>query len=200
MSQRTVSTHSGSHADPRAAGRRPAAVQTIEVRPAVLDDVAGIAALVNEQARRGNLLPRSPQSIAASIDDWLVTAASIEGDPSLGDDILGCVSLLSYPSGLVEVRSLAVQDSAQGLGIGRRLMQALIEEARRRRIQTLFALTRVVGFFEQFGFAVTDRHRFPEKVWHDCWQCPLRERCDETAVILELSNFPETASDDAGSR
>lgn len=186
MSQTTVSTHSGTHVDPRAAGGRQAALQTIEVRPAVVGDVAGIAALVNDQARRGNLLPRSPQSIAASLDDWLVAAASIEGDPSPEDDILGCVSLLSYPSGLVEVRSLAVHDNAQGLGIGRRLMEALIGEARRRQIATLFALTRVVGFFERFGFAVTDRHRFPEKVWHDCWQCPLRERCDETAVILKL--------------
>ena len=175
-----------------------AALQTIDVRPAVLADVAGIAALVNDQARRGNLLPRSPQSIAASIDDWLVAAAYTESGPSSGEEILGCVSLLSYPSGLVEVRSLAVQDSAQGLGIGRRLMESLIDEARRRRITTLFALTRVVGFFEQFGFAVTDRHRFPEKVWHDCWQCPLRERCDETAVLLDLGTFPETLLDENG--
>ena len=174
------------------AGQTPAAAlrpQTVDVRPAVRRDVAGIAALVNDQARRGNLLPRSPQSIAASIEDWLVaTAPAGEGRDGQGGKILGCVSLLSYPSGLVEVRSLAVRDSAQGLGLGRRLMEALIVEAGKRGIGTLFALTRVVGFFEQFGFAVTDRHRFPEKVWHDCWQCPLRERCDETAVILKLGS------------
>lgn len=190
MSQGTVSSQAGGQSQVAAV-----AVQTIDVRPAVLADVAGIAALVNDQARRGNLLPRSPQSIAASIGDWFVAAAAPERGPSSGEEILGCVSLLAYPSGLVEVRSLAVQNSAQGLGIGRRLMVALIEEARRRRIATLFALTRVVGFFEQFGFAVTDRHRFPEKVWHDCWQCPLRERCDETAVILELESFPEIGLD-----
>ena len=162
-------------------------VQTISIRPAVFSDVAGIAALVNHQARQGNLLPRSPQSIAASIGDWIVAATSDKSRPdSWAQEILGCVSLLGYPSGLVEVRSLAVHDDAQGLGIGRRLMEALIAEAHNREIKTLFALTRVVGFFEQFGFTITDRHRFPEKVWHDCWQCPLRERCDETAIILEL--------------
>lgn len=191
MSKRAVSGQAGAHR-PTAA----AATQTIGVRPAVYPDVAGIAALVNDQARRGNLLPRSPQSIAATIGDWIVAAVpSGNGPDSWEQEILGCVSLLSYPSGLVEVRSLAVQDSAQGLGIGRRLMEALMEEARQRQIATLFALTRVVGFFEQFGFAVTDRHRFPEKVWQDCWQCPLRERCDETAVILELDSNGEEDHD-----
>jgi len=191
MSKRAVSGQTG-------AQRRTATptTQTISVRPAVSGDVAGIAELVNDQARRGNLLPRSPQSIAATINDWIVAAASSGSGPDAwGEEILGCVSLLSYPSGLVEVRSLAVQDRAQGLGIGRRLMRALIEEAQQRQIATLFALTRVVGFFEQFGFAVTDRHRFPEKVWHDCWQCPLRERCDETAVILKLESNGEVDHD-----
>lgn len=183
MPERSVSSQSSGQMQAAAI-----ATQTISVRRAAVADVARIAALVNDQARRGNLLPRSPQSIAATIDDWLVAAASPESAQHASEqEILGCVSLLSYPSGLVEVRSLAVEDSAQGLGIGRRLMESLIKEARRRQIATLFALTRVVGFFEQFGFAVTDRHRFPEKVWHDCWQCPLRERCDETAVILKLN-------------
>ena len=191
MPERPVSGQSGAHSGAQrksaTAATTAIALQTISVRSAMVADVAGIAKLVNDQARRGNLLPRSPQSIVATIDDWLVAADS-DGTDAWGDEILGCVSLLSYPSGLVEVRSLAVQDNVQGLGIGRRLMEALIAEGQKRRIRTLFALTRVVGFFEQFGFAVTDRHRFPEKVWHDCWQCPLRERCDETAVILELDS------------
>lgn len=194
MPERAVSGQTGAQSGRRR--RADAGLQMISVRPAVFPDVAGIAELVNDQARRGNLLPRSPQSIAASIGDWIVAAAAAGNGPdSWEQEILGCVSLLGYPSGLVEVRSLAVQDSAQGLGIGRRLMEALIKEARGRQITTLFALTRVVGFFEQFGFAVTDRHRFPEKVWHDCWQCPLRERCDETAVSLDLASSLETDLD-----
>lgn len=160
-------------------------IPTIEIRRARPADVDGIAALVNAQARRGNLLPRPAGAIYATIDDWFVAAA--------GDEILGCVSLLHYPSGLVEVRSLAVDESAQGLGIGRRLMVALLEEARRRTVPTLFALTRAVGFFIRFGFVVVQKERFPEKVWRDCWQCPLRNACDETAVILELESREQGA-------
>ena len=98
-------------------------------------------------------------------------------------EILGCVSFLPYSSGLVEVRSLAVRNRYQGLGIGTRLMKALLNEASRRQIPTLFALTRKVPFFSRFGFRVTERDRFPEKVWHDCRLCPLMDHCDETAMV-----------------
>lgn len=163
----------------RKAHQQAVGTATITVRRAVHDDAAGILALVNYHARRGQLLPRSLQAIVSSIDDWVIAEAAGE--------VLGCVSLLRYTSGLVEVRSLAVGSNLQGLGIGARLMEALLALARERRIPKLFALTRVVGFFERFGFQVTERAFFPEKVWHDCQQCPLRNNCDETAVVLDLA-------------
>ncbi len=155
------------------------ATSPIVIRMAKAEDVEGIVALVNHHARLGQLLPRSIQSVSSTIENWIVAEAD--------GQISGCVSLLRYTSGLVEVRSLAVGDSLRGLGIGSKLMQELLETARRRDIPTLFALTRVVGFFERFGFRVTDRSFFPEKVWHDCQQCPLRHNCDETAVALDLN-------------
>ncbi len=157
-------------------------VDLIVVRRAAAHDISGILALVNYHARQGQLLPRSAQSIAASIEDWVVAEAS--------GDILGCVSLLRYTSGLVEVRSLAVGTNLQGLGIGSRLMHELLVMAHERQIPKLFALTRVVGFFQRFGFTVTERAFFPEKVWHDCQLCPLLDNCDETAVVLSLNGEP----------
>ena len=61
-----------------------------------------------------------------------------------------------------------------------------IDEGRRRGIPTLFALTRAVPFFEKMGFSITEKERFPQKVWNDCNICPLKEMCDETAMVLEL--------------
>jgi N-acetylglutamate synthase-like GNAT family acetyltransferase len=158
------------------------------VRPATQADVAGILALVQEHARRGEVLPRTRDAIEASLDDWLVAVAPRGGTLQ----VLGCVQLLAYSprlgeaGRLVEVRSLAVADAAQGQGLGSRLMVALLSEARRRHVDTLFALTHAVPFFQRFGFTVTEHSRFPEKVWRDCRACPLRERCTETAVILKL--------------
>ncbi len=152
-------------------------LQVINIRPAVVDEVAEIVALVNTHAFQGSVLPRSLQSVYDTVEDWIVAEADGE--------IMGCVSLLPYSSGLVEVRSLAVRNRYQGLGIGTRLMKALLDEAKRRRIPTLFALTRKVPFFSRFGFQVTERDLFSEKVWHDCRLCPLIERCDETAMVWQ---------------
>jgi N-acetylglutamate synthase-like GNAT family acetyltransferase len=162
---------------------------TVSVRPAVAADVEAVAALVNEQARRGHLLPRTPQAIQASLDDWLVAVDNQPAaDRGSGQRIFGCVSLLLYHSGLAEVRSMAVSDQIQGQGVGRQLLLAIVAEARQRRLPVIFALTRAVGFFESCGFRVTDRALFPEKVWQVCRTCPLQDRCEETAVVLELSD------------
>ena len=73
-------------------------LQTINIRPATIADVPEIAALVMANALQGTVLPRSAEAIEATISDWIVAAAD--------EEILGCVSLLRYTSGLVEVRSL----------------------------------------------------------------------------------------------
>ena len=159
--------------------RRPAALETITIRPAIVADVPAIARLIMRNAIQGKVLPRSVAAIEATLADWIVACAD--------DEILGCVSLLAYTSGLVEVRSLAVEERYHGLRLGSKLIETLLAEARRRQLKTLFALTRKVAFFERFGFRVTERSRFPEKVWHDCLQCPLIDNCDETAMVLELT-------------
>lgn len=150
------------------------------IRPATLHDIEGIMLLVNEHARRGDLLPRTALSIRDTLPDWLV--AEQDGR------IVACVSLLPYTPVLAEVRSLAVADSVKGQGWGSAIVQALIAEAERRQVPTLFALTRAVRFFEKLGFTITHKEMFPEKVWRDCTMCPIRQRCDETAVVLQVTN------------
>jgi amino-acid N-acetyltransferase len=100
--------------------------------------------------------------------------------------IVACVSLLYYTPELAEVRSLAVSDAVKGQGWGKAIVAAIIAKAEREQVPTLFALTRAVHFFEKAGFSVTEKDRFPEKVWRDCHICPLLHHCDETAVILRV--------------
>lgn len=148
------------------------------VRPATLDDLPGIVALVDEFVRRGDILPRTEASIRLSIHDWVIA--------TLDDEVVGMASLLVYSPLLAEVRSLAVAEHAQGYGFGRRLVEALLTMARQYQIPTIFALTRVVTFFERLGFAVTDKENFPEKIWRACRLCPIQDNCDEIAVVRRL--------------
>lgn len=151
----------------------------MNIRAARPEDVPGILALVNEHARRGDLLPRSATSIRDSLDDWLI------GKDESGR-IVACVSLYTYSPVLAEIRSLAVDDRVKGAGWGRTILKEIVLEAQQRNIITVFALTRAVKFFQNGGFHITNRDRFPEKIWGDCHLCPLQDRCDETAVVLHL--------------
>ena len=110
--------------------------------------------------------------------NWLVA--------EVGGRVVGIGSLLTMSPTLVEVRSLAVLPNYRRYGVGALLVRGLVERARARGIPTVFALTRAVSFFTRLNFVVTDRERFPEKVWKDCAVCPLQHACDETAVVLEL--------------
>src|SRR6476646_5874201 len=123
------------------------------IRQAIERDVQAIADVVAANARHGQLLPRSAENIRASLRNWLV--AEVEGR------VVGIGSLLDMSPTLVEVRSLAVLPTYRSYGIGGLLVRDLVERARARSIPTVFALTRVVPFFERLGFVVTDRERFP---------------------------------------
>jgi amino-acid N-acetyltransferase len=155
---------------------------SLVVRRALPSDVRGILALLGPYVRRGELLPRDPYEISQSIDHWVV---AIEGDR-----VLGCGSLVAYSNELYEVRSLAVSPDHRGQGIGRALMEQLIQAAGSLGVRRLFALTRAVPFFVQAGFAKIDMAEIPEKVWRDCAPCPLRDRCDEHSLMLTLPDRP----------
>jgi len=52
-----------------------------------------------------------------------------------------------------------------------------------RRVLTL---TRSTALFERSGFHRQLVQDFPEKVWRDCAPCPLRQCCDEVALVYQL--------------
>ena len=144
------------------------------VRPARIEDVPAIGELVAYYARQRDLLPRPVADIYQSVREWMV--AEMDGE------IVACGSLLIMWADLAEVRSLAVAPDHQGQGLEQAIVNALIDEARRLHITTVFCLTRSVPFFSKLGFEVTERDRFPRKVWKDCVHCPLFSNCDEVAM------------------
>ncbi|HXE73535.1 MAG TPA: N-acetyltransferase [Candidatus Nitrosotenuis sp.] len=152
------------------------ALAACAIRPAHPADLPAIHALVAEHARRGQLLPRTPESLRRHLEDWRLAVHQ--------GRLLGVGALHKMAPDLAEIRSLAVDPSGRGQGIGRRLVEALVELGRSRGLGRIFALTREVEFFRRCGFVVVERSLFPEKIWLDCLACPLRHRCDEVAVML----------------
>jgi amino-acid N-acetyltransferase len=147
----------------------------INIRRASLSDAPAVADLVSLGEHEGQLLPRSLDFIRASIDDWVVAEDH--------ENIVGAGSLLEMSPVLSEVRSLVVAPAYRQNGIGAKIVDALVDKARTRGIPTIFALTRAVPFFAKLGFTITEKENFPEKVWRDCAICPVRNACDEVAVV-----------------
>ena len=100
--------------------------------------------------------------------------------------VLGCCALHVTWVDLAEIKSLAVADEAQGKGIGRRLLDACLEDARRLAIEKVFALTYKSEFFQKMGFQQIEKRELPHKVWLECVQCVKFPDCNEVAVIRTL--------------
>jgi amino-acid N-acetyltransferase len=148
-------------------------------RKATLDDVDILYHLIEGYAEKGIMLPRSRETLARQIDTFIVA--------ELGEIIVGCGSLCRLGNELVEIRSLGISEGYKGKGIGSKLVDALLEEARRNDIPKVMALTYEVSFFRKNGFDVVDKEIFPEKVWTDCVNCPKQQCCDEIAVLKMLN-------------
>jgi amino-acid N-acetyltransferase len=147
----------------------------VRLRRATEADVAPLLALINGYADRDMLLRRSEESLRACLDDFWV--AEEDGV------VVGCGALTALGPGLGEVRSLAVREDRSGRGLGRQIVERLLEEAADRELVEVLALTRRVPFFEALGFHVTRRERFLDKLMVDCKACPLNLCCDETAMV-----------------
>jgi amino-acid N-acetyltransferase len=165
------------------------------IRPATIHDVPRIQEIINSHAELGKMLFKSLAQLYESLRDFAVYEIDAEindGHLSPGH-IVGCAALSIVWADLVEIRSLAVDDEHRGRGIGRRLVEWAVEEARRLQIRRLMALTYERTFFEKCGFEVVSKDSLPLKVWSDCVRCPKRDGCDEIAMVRSLQDVPMIA-------
>lgn len=149
------------------------------VRKPKLTEVAGIKQLLDQAAEDGHLLRRPIIELYETVRDFFVYADE--------QGVAGCCALHIDMLDLAEIRSTAVRPDLRGQGVGVKLLEACIEEARALEIARVYALTRAPEFFERHGFACVDKKDLPHKVFQDCVRCPLFPDCDETAVIRYLN-------------
>ena len=93
---------------------------------------------------------------------------------------------------LAEVKALAVDEDFQKRGIGRKLVEACLKEARRLGAKKVFCLTYVPEFFKRFGFQKISRKKLPHKIWTECLQCHKFPNCDEQAMMLSWGRLSST--------
>ena len=174
----------------QAAAPEPGAIESFDggivLRRASLDDVPGIARIMADFVAQGVLLPRPVSELYQCIREFHVAERAGE--------VVACAALRLLWDDLGEVRSLAVRPDHHGSGLGARLVQRVLDDARTLDLPRVIALTREVGFFERCGFGIVSRDTLPRKVWTDCVRCPRRHACDEVAVVLDLKHGATAAA------
>lgn len=152
----------------------------IQIRPATINDVDTIFEMTNANAEAGMMLYRSKYKIINMIYSFEVAFDNESGE------IAGCAALTPLWTDMAEIMSLSVSDKFQKQGVGRKLVEKLIERAKIFGFPKVISLTYQVDFFKKLGFTVTDKDNFPRKMWRECLECPKLEQCDETAMYIEI--------------
>jgi amino-acid N-acetyltransferase len=151
----------------------------MKVRNATVSDTRAINSLINFYAEEDKMLFRSMADIYKNLQAFIV--AELEGE------VVGCCALEIVWSDLAEIKSLAVEPSKKGSGVGKMLVTGAIERAGELGVRRVFALALDGSFFEKLGFQRVDKDSLPMKVWSDCAKCPKQQNCDEIAVVKQLT-------------
>ena len=152
----------------------------LKFKKATVRDAKSIHSLVNKFAKKDDMLPRSLNEIYENIRDFIICT---------GDDSIIAVSALHILwEDLAEVRSVAVRNKYQGMGIGRKLVKQCLKEAKALGIKKIFALTYHPDFFTEQGFNNIDKNSLPHKIWGECLKCHKFPECDESAVMIEVKH------------
>jgi putative acetyltransferase len=85
----------------------------------------------------------------------------------LGRQAIGCVALIPMDDGVYELSKMAVSPQMRGLGIGRRLLEHALAQAKRMGARSLFLgsnsrLENAVHLYESIGFRHVPPERLPE--------------------------------------
>lgn len=150
-------------------------------RQATSQDVDDMHYLVEHYANREIVLARTKASLLSMIDVYTVVEDERE-------DIVGLAGLHILANDLAEIRTLVLSPRVQGHGIGKALVNHMVDQADHIDIRRVMALTYQVSFFQKCGFHIVEKEIFPQKVWTDCIHCPKFTCCDETAVLKILDD------------
>lgn len=115
----------------------------VAIRRARTSDVPEIKRLVDTYAGK-ILLEKNLVTLYEAVQEFWIAEAD--------DRVLGCGALHVLWADLGEVRTVAVDPSVKGRGIGHAIVDRLLEVARELQLRRLFVLTFETEFFGRHGF------------------------------------------------
>lgn len=125
------------------------------IRPAELKDVPEILRLMDTFISSEALVPRTEKEVQNSIEDYQVYEV---------DQVLhGCGALQSRSLEVAELCAIAVDKSSQSTGVGRKLVESLLNQATELNLEKVYLLTtQAEDWFLSFGFESVSVDELPE--------------------------------------
>ncbi len=116
----------------------------LEIRPARTSDIKGIRTLIDSYATQGRLLEKETVTLYESVQEFTVAVEN--------EKVIGCGALHVLWEDLAEVRTVAVREEFRGSGIGNKILESIIDRARKIGVKRIFCLTFETHFFGRHGF------------------------------------------------
>ena len=154
----------------------PADLPAFAVRPARTADVPKIARIVAGFADDRRLLHKETVTYYEDVQEFHV-AEDEDGT------VIGCGALHVMWEDLAEVRTLAVDKTRHGEGIGSRILDVLLRQAAEVGVSKVFCLTFEVGFFARHGFRPLEGTPVDPEVYVEL----LRSADEGIAEFLDLA-------------
>lgn len=117
------------------------------IRPASSDDLETLEQFIEPFVAHRRILPRTRDELEELLPRGFV--AENEGR------IIGFAALEVYSRKLAELRSLAVDETFRGRGVGRRLVEACLQRAKELCVFEVIVITSEDVFFQSCGFDFT---------------------------------------------
>ena len=130
---------------------RPALIskEIVEVRSAVLNDLAQVQTLLKPYVVARKLLKRTRNEMIGLIGNGFVAVVD-RADGSL--EIVGFAAVEIYSRKLAEIQCLAVHAEFQDRGLGSQLVRLCIERAKERGVLEVMAISASENMFRNLGF------------------------------------------------
>jgi amino-acid N-acetyltransferase len=120
--------------------------KTLTVRRARTSDVSAVRRLLDVYVRERILLDKATVTLYEDIQEFWVAEQDEDAR------VVGCGALHVMWEDLAEVRTLAVDQTFRGSGVGHQVLDKLLQTARWIGVRRVFCLTFEVDFFAKHGF------------------------------------------------
>ena len=127
-----------------------------KIRPMQQTDIPAVLGVMRPFVENGKLLARTEKDLFSRLGDYVVY--------ELDGGVHACAALHIYEDGQAEIAAVAVDQVFAHMGIGPKLIDQLIKNAREEKVSSIFIMTtQAADWFEKLGFVQDSVDSLPQE-------------------------------------